>query len=227
MSRYKFSAAERYAVYMVHGEACYLCKRPIDLQSMHVDHIIPEALLEKPAELASALHELGLPATFAINSYENWMPSCAPCNGRKRARVFRPAPIFLEELARAKERASEASKLASEVIRRKEVATALNLIERAADRGDLSDADKQTISALMPFHLLHRRPEVGGEPIKLTPLYEVVSDDGFRKFIRGPYGVGVRPSGHNVDPSWNCPNCGHLSGWNGARCVICGAMNDE
>ena len=45
LSKYSFGAEERYAVYTVHGERCYLCGKPIDFASMEVDHVIPGSLL--------------------------------------------------------------------------------------------------------------------------------------------------------------------------------------
>src|SRR5690625_1481713 len=105
MSRYQFNVHQRYAIFTVHGERCYLCGRPIDLQTMQVDHIIPETLAENSGKLAATLEALGRPATFNVNSYENWLPSCAPCNNRKRDSVFEPAPIILIELDRAARRA--------------------------------------------------------------------------------------------------------------------------
>ncbi|MEE1569438.1 MAG: hypothetical protein V1255_05940, partial [Alphaproteobacteria bacterium] len=61
--------AQRFAIYVTHGERCYLCYAPIDLKTMQVDHIIPESLLKAPEKLAQVLHEFGLPADFNINSY--------------------------------------------------------------------------------------------------------------------------------------------------------------
>src|SRR5260221_7966212 len=235
MSRYRFSAAQRYAVFTVHGEKCYLCTRPIDLKSMQVDHILPELLLDKPEQLKAALQGLGLPTTFGINSYENWLPTCGSCNNQKRATVFSPAPIIALVLKGASEKAQAASAFEAKTIEQKEIAKALNVIERLFEQGrldaivprDLSNLEQDTIKKLVHFHRENRLAELIGEPIKLTPLYVVLRDDGFRQVIKGPYGVGGRPTGKDVDPSWNCPNCGSIAGWSGARCVICGMMDDD
>lgn len=42
MAKHRFAAAERYAVFIAHGEKCYLCHRPVTIRTMEVDHIVPE-----------------------------------------------------------------------------------------------------------------------------------------------------------------------------------------
>jgi hypothetical protein len=194
---------------------------------MQVDHIIPERLLDHPNELDEALHQLGRSNTFNINSYENWLPACGPCNNRKRGSVFSPAPIIVIELDRASKKASEASALEAKTVNQRDVNRALNLIERALDQGELELADNPVVARLIDFHRANRDPEQKDEPIRLTPLYEVLSDDGWRMVVQGPYGAGVRPSGDSPHGSWDCPHCGAAAAWNGARCVICGMMDDD
>ena len=58
----------------------------------------------------------------------------------------------------------------------RDVATALNTLERAAEREDLDDEALAQLAALIPFHRENRAEEAKGEPIRLTPLYEVLSE---------------------------------------------------
>jgi len=227
MSRYQFTAAQRYAIFTVHGERCYLNGCLINLKTMQVDHIIPESLQDHPDQLGEVLRVLGRPKDFNLNSYENWLPACGPCNNRKRSRIFSPSPLIQIELDRAQEKASRVGRLAEKAVRDRDVATALNTLERAAEREDLDDEALAQLAALIPFHRENRAEEAKGEPIRLTPLYEVLSEDGFRKVVRGPYGIGARPVGSHIDASWNCPTCGSIGAWSGARCVICGEMSDD
>lgn len=227
MSRYQFSAAERYAVYVTHGERCYLCRHPVDLKTMQVDHIIPEHLEDTPAKLAKVKRDLGRPMSFDLNSFENWLPSCGSCNNRKRELVFEPSPLVQVELQRAAARAEDARKTASEVVSRQKVQKALNVLERAHASAELDEDTRAQLRPLVEFVVERRSQEAVGQPVRLTPLYEVLSDDGLRQVVRGPHGVGARPSGPSVDPSWNCPTCGSIAAWNGARCVICGQMDDD
>lgn len=224
MSTYKFSPAERAAIYSTHGEKCYLCGTPINLKTMEVDHVLPESLLEKPRELRAALNAFGLPTSFEINAYENWLPACKPCNGAKKELVFEATPIIQVHLQRARAKALTAKQLAEETVTQRKIANALNVLERAQADGLL---DSKTIHTLGEFISRNRQPELKGKPILLTPLYEIVSEQNGVQVVRGPYGVGGRPAMQNSDPSFSCPNCGPRAAWNGSRCVICGEIIDE
>ena len=151
MAKKNFSPAERYAVFTVHGEKCYLCTALLDLSSMQVDHVIPEALLDKP-ELAAVLAAYDLPATFDLQSYENWLPSCGPCNNRKKARLFRPTPRIQIELEIAAEKAPEARELEKKAISKQMVAKALNTIQRAVQQSALSQEQLEEIQQFAKFH---------------------------------------------------------------------------
>lgn len=137
MAKYSFTVHERWAVFKAHGEQCYLGREPIDLKTMQVDHIIPESLADDRVRLAEVLTSMGLPMGFDLNSYENWMPSCGPCNNRKRAMVFEPTPIILVEINRAREAADECRRLASQAVRNADIAKALTYLERALDQDQL------------------------------------------------------------------------------------------
>lgn len=224
MSTYKFSPAERAAIYSTHGEKCYLCSKPLNLKTMEVDHVIPEFLLKKPTELQAALNAFGLPSGFDLNSFANWLPACSPCNGTKNDLVFEPTPIVQVHLQRAIARAADAQALAEETVSERKIANALNVLERARDDGKLDDEVIQTLSE---FISRHRQPDLSGQPIRLTPLYEIITEHNGIQLVRGPYGVGGRPAIRDPHFSFSCPNCGSIAAWNGARCVICGEMSEE
>ena len=227
MSKYNFTHAKKYAIYTTHGEKCYLCKKPIDLKSMHDDHIIPETLLEKVEELNIVLNSLGLPFDFEVNSYENWMPACAPCNVFKSSKIFEPTPLIQIILQNAKSKADKAKSLAEKTVSKTLISRALNTLSRAKESCDLTPEDLEQLQPLVEYHSQERNLDLRGTPIKLTALYEVISESNGIKTIKGPYGIGARPSRNNVDGSFNCPNCGIAWAWHGARCVICGMMDDD
>lgn len=224
MADHKFSPAERAAIYSTHGEKCYLCSKPINLKTMEVDHVIPESLLEKPEELHAALRAFGLPSNFDLNTFANWLPACRPCNGTKNDLVFTPTPIVQVHLQRAIAKAADAKALAEETVSERRIANALNVLERAQDDGRLDDEVIQTLSR---FISVHRPPALSGQPIRLSPLYEIITEQNGMQLVRGPYGIGGRPAIRDPHSSFSCPNCGSIAAWNGARCVICGEMNDE
>ncbi|MER9526666.1 hypothetical protein NKI96_24375 [Mesorhizobium sp. M0292] len=102
-----------------------------------MDHIIPETLLKTPAELAKVLQLYGLPAEFDVNSCENWLPACVPCNNKKRARVFDPAPVMLMQLATAKESAAEVREVAERTISDSRLSKALAMVAIAVKQEDI------------------------------------------------------------------------------------------
>ena len=113
-SKHRFSYAERHAVWSVHGPGrCKLCPEPLRLVECHVDHFIPESLLDDDQERQEVFALLGLPPDFEINSFANWMPTHSHCNQSKSYHVPRcslATDLTLQELAR---KAPQASRLAS------------------------------------------------------------------------------------------------------------------
>lgn len=227
MAKYSFSSAQRYAVYTSHNEKCYICNTPIDLQSMEVDHIIPESLDEEPEKKQEILKTYGLDPHFNLNSYENWLPSCGGCNTFKSNTVFEPTPIIQLQLQMAAKKAAYTEQLAARTVTRRSVSRALNRIETALEEGNLDAEFLERLQPLITYHQQVRNQEMENEPIRITPFYEILSEENGVTTIRGPYGVGARPSGRNVDPSYDCPNCGSRGAWSGARCVVCGMMDDD
>ena len=226
MAKRQFSNAERYGVYTVHREKCYMCTEPVDLYSMQVDHIIPEALLDDPYELKSVLVSFGLSENFDIQSFENWLPSCARCNNRKRNRIFKPTPQIQLELEIAAEKSSDAKELAKKIVTSQVVSRAWNTIKRAADSGSLGKELEKEIQEFTQFHEAVREQDIAHEPILLSPLIEVISKKNGIRLVKGPYGIGGGPVGPDVHSSFRCPSCGHTA-WHGARCVVCGEMSDD
>lgn len=194
---------------------------------MEVDHVIPESLQNTPDRLRDVLLALGRPSSFDLNSYENWLPACRPCNGRKRETVFDPSLLVQLHLQRAAGRAEKARVLENKTISRRELADALNRLQRASEAGELDEDLKRALVPLAAFQEEQRSPEMVGKAIRLSPLLELLSQKDGWQMVRGPYGVGGGPVGPHVHSSFRCVNCGTLSAWNGARCVACGDMNDE
>ncbi len=201
-----------------------MCEEPLNLKTMEVDHVIPESLLEKPNELETVLIAFSLPPDFNINSFANWLPACRPCNGKKNDLIFKPTPIIQVHLQHAIEKAPIAQKLANETVSKRKISNALNILERAQDDGRL---DNETVQIISKFISQHRQPDLTGQPIRLTSLYEILSEQNGVQIVRGSYGIGGRPASQKPDSSFSCPTCGSIAAWNGARCVICGEMSDE
>jgi 5-methylcytosine-specific restriction endonuclease McrA len=238
MAKRAFSRAERWAVYQTHDAHCYICKQPISFTEMHVDHVVPERLLNDGAVLRSVLEALGLPPNFAINDFSNWLPACLPCNLAKGSTPFDPAPIILIQFRRAKERAEKARALAESLQTDRAVDQAIVAVEAAADRHAL---DLRRLQPLLQI-FVERHPEAMRamleqierakrglsfsipEPVlelRLTPFARVVYSEGRAEIF--PAAPTPRlTTACEPDP---CPRCGSLGPFSGIRCLTCGFLD--
>ena len=175
MSQYRFSKAQRYAIFLAHGRKCYLCEVPLDLASMVVDHVVPERLLATPPLLNAAKSELGLPAAFDLNSFENWMPACGSCNGKKAALQFKPSLLLQTTLQHLAERADKARQYCNEVVGNGRVSIALNALERAQESGRaFLGSERLQLLALLEF-ATGRALIPKGQPLRLTQSFQLVA----------------------------------------------------
>jgi hypothetical protein len=102
MNKRKFSHSERYAVWVTHERRCWLCLEPLRLIETTIDHVIPETLLHDEERLVEVLAEYGVPLSFNINGFENWLPCHNHCNQKKGNTVFTFTPankLILDRLA--------------------------------------------------------------------------------------------------------------------------------
>jgi hypothetical protein len=163
-------AAVRHAIYTVHGEKCYMCHAPLNLQTMEIDHVIPQTLADEPSRLAKVLAELGRPADFDVNSYENMSPACGPCNSGKSNIIWESSLLIQLHLQKAKAKAADVEALTAKTLRERYVANALNTLERAREDGLTDD----TIKVLWRYQTKVREPEQAIEPLRLTPSIRVI-----------------------------------------------------
>lgn len=141
MSQYVFSPVKRLTIFLEHGDRCYLNGEPLDLETMQVDHILPEYLADDPVKLSKILAEYGLPPTFDLNSYENWLPSCGPCNNKKSGRVFNAAPILLVHFDKARNKADACRKREAKSVGNAALMKSIGHLMAGLHSGDL-DKDK-------------------------------------------------------------------------------------
>lgn len=175
MSHYKFSSAQRYAIFLTHGMKCYLCEVPLDLTSMTVDHVIPEHLLATPLLFETTKSALGLPASFDLNSFENWLPACGSCNRKKGALQFTPSLLIQVAMQRLAKRADTARRHCDEIVSSQKVSSSLNVLKRALESGrSFNDSAQEQLAALLRFAsergLLPR-----GQPLRLTQSFRLVA----------------------------------------------------
>ncbi|WP_054782832.1 HNH endonuclease [Pseudovibrio denitrificans] len=215
MSKKKFSPAERYAVWTVHGEKCWLCGEPLPYTDMHIDHIIPEKL-EGTEALKGILEEFALPLDFELNTWANWMPAHATCNTKKLDHVFRPAPIILRQIEHAIAKSKTTQEIHDKYLSRRSLSIALDRVIEGIENGRLTPEQRDRfIAKLSVEHERNRSPEMHHQPIFLSPNLTILNEDKYRYTLKGPSGlIGTRPKGSRIDPSWDCPNCGPTMEWN-------------
>jgi len=104
MKKRRFTYSERYAIWHCHGRRCWLCLEPLRLWDTTIDHFIPESLLAEDERRVRVLEEHGLPKTFDINGFDNWLPCHARCNQAKGQSTFQFVPgnmLVLQQLLKA------------------------------------------------------------------------------------------------------------------------------
>lgn len=227
MSRKQFSPPEREGIWVAHGEVCWLCKRSVGFTDMHIEHLLPVDLVKNPVQLAKIKETLGLPPGFEIESFENWRPAHSDCNLRKSG-IPIDAPFVGIEIERGRKRAAKAKLIASTIRTDASLNRAVAKVASARFNDELSksqlDLLKDAVSEFYAFHQTHRRPEHQGDEIDLGYGYLVA--DGALRVVKQPYGVGIGPAGPDVPNHMRCPSCGNPY-FNGARCTLCGTMDDD
>src|ERR1017187_2576715 len=103
MRKYRFSFAERYAVWLHHEKRCWLCLEPLRLIEATIDHVVPESLLQDEVAFRRIIDLYALPSKFSINGFENWLPCHNHCNQSKSNATFEFVPankLILDRLIR-------------------------------------------------------------------------------------------------------------------------------
>jgi hypothetical protein len=118
---------------------------PLNMRNMVTDHVLPESLLQHPEELASILATYGLPPTFNLNSYKNWLPACERCNRDKSSKPFRATPIVQIYLERARAKAVECVDVENTIENDKKAMKAINLLLANVEAGSIHPDDLQPL----------------------------------------------------------------------------------
>lgn len=198
------------------------------MKTVEIDHIIPERLITRPDELSAVLQDLGRPPDFDLNSYANWLPCCRPCNGSKSKMVWQPSPLIQRLLQRAESRAPRAQRLAEGLLSERRIYEALSTLESLSETRPLSEEEKARLRPLIEVQSQVRSEARSGEPIRVTPTYEVslfetVAIKEGLTVVTTRFGVGSGFSERTADVL--CPQCGGAY-FNGARCLLCGSLDD-
>lgn len=198
------------------------------LRETTIDHVIPESLLDNPVELAKVKRAYALPATFDINSFENWLPAHDRCNRSKSNKVFDPAPILLDVLRTMARKAPELRAAEARLLAQRKVDDLLGKLLVAVD---IKAIDRNKILAAFAdpelrgntdAQVLEREFQIHIDPLR----WKLVQASGSIATVTDGRLGGMTPTGNSPDPSWICPTCGTYGPWNGAMCISCGRMSD-
>jgi tetratricopeptide (TPR) repeat protein len=144
MSRKKFAAAKREAIWRAHDRRCVYTQEQIDFENLHIDHIVPEHLANNAEKLDEVLRSYGLPADFDLNDFANLLPAKAGANLRKGGELFSPerARFCLHIAEKKKTSAEERLKSLKGASTR---SRALLYVERAIESGHLVPEDLRNL----------------------------------------------------------------------------------
>ena len=144
MSRQKIGAAEREALWSAHGRKCAYTRKLLDVSNFHVDHIIPERLLDHPDELERVKSQLGLSNVFDIRGFETLLP-CEPGSNLQKgdATLDHAHAHFFLNLASSKRESVE--KNLESIKTRQNRGRALILLQQCIDSGELTREDVSSI----------------------------------------------------------------------------------
>jgi len=235
MAKFQFSTNQRYAVFKVFDCICQWCHEPLEFKDTHIDHLIPEVLLERPKELYKILKSYGLDGSFDINDFENWIPLHPSCNTRKNDAVYASLPIIKTLLDRCQAKKNQARKIKIKLDREPKKSEILLSIKAAIDKevinkGDLQqfiynnnleDLDKESnveIQRLISLGILKEVDKNIWKVSKVINEDEVLVTDGNK--------TGIVPRSSSPHISWLCPTCLNFGPWNGNMCLNCGHFSN-
>jgi hypothetical protein len=228
MEKKKFSIPEKYAVWKVLGPNCKWCKTPVEYADCHIDHIIPEKLLDDEEQRKIVLKQYGLDESFEINSFENWIPVHPSCNLTKQGQVIEGAPIFLELLSNVKKNVPKTLEIFNKWENQNKTAKLTTVIEREAAKGSI---DKTTVTRIFAGINDDLTPIMGltGSTIDNRVFYVPSNDiwqvtgseNGFYTLSKDAM-IGISPIDPSLDSKWLCTNCKNYGPWDGNTCLSCG-----
>lgn len=227
MSKYKFNDYERYAVWKTLGPKCQWCKEPVEYKDSHIDHIIPESLLENATELKNVFKTYKLDKSFNINSFENWIPTHPSCNQSKNATVLAGAPIILQLLEKTITNKKKTENLYLSWKNQSKTAKLESIIKNGIKDHTIS---KETVNNIFLSIDDTLSPVLGmtastiNNQVIYIPSKEnwvVISTDKDFYTVRKGEEEGILPLSDTPDPEWLCDNCKNYGPWDGNKCLNC------
>jgi hypothetical protein len=223
MTKYKFTNAQRFAIWKHHGQTCYWCGEPLRLQETTVDHVVPEHLLDKPDELERLRTLFGLSSAFVINDYCNWLPAHDKCNKNKSGKTLPLTPLVQTILDKLRRDAEEVRRIEQRVKADAKKDKLLGHVMVALEEDDIKKEDILNLFAdpELPqdedVQVLRREIHLRVDPNR----WHVASLNNDIAVVTDGKRGGITPVGTDTHWSWECPHCGSFGPWNGAICLTC------
>lgn len=189
MAKQKLDDLTRWHVWKEFSQKCNLCSEPIDLRTMDVDHLIPEAAL-KDARWPEVKGQMDIDDAF-IHRPANWQCICKPCNGLKRD-IFLPRPLLGVMVEKGKDREPRLkARIAKEKRRIKKVGYRA-LAAHAMRWGKFSSLKQVTIAQAVP------------QALRTLDISQYLGEDADRLRRRAVLDVSdplvmIGPSGHVIE----------------------------
>ena len=222
MSKHRFTHTERFTVWSQNGQRCYWCLEPLSVQETTVDHVIAEHLEDKPEIFETLRSHLGLPETFVINDYCNWLPAHDRCNKTKSGKTLTPSPMVKDLLEKLIRKADIVRKFAASLLADSNKQRILGRIMTALENGQITKEDIRNVFPRDPTLV-----EADKRLMVNENRWHVIGFNRDLATVTDGRLVGQTPmSDAQVDMSWLCLTCHNHGPWNGARCLTCGRMSD-
>lgn len=224
VAKYRFTNAERFAVWKTFEGRCYWCEAELEFRQAQVDHVIAESLTDDAVRFAKLKTDYELPADFDVNDFRNWVPACPDCNGKKSATLYDPSPVFLRYLAEVSKRGLLTRRAHNRLVAGKKRDKILGVLAAALEMGAVTAEDVREL-----FRETEPAPPMRSDrnaAYVFTDAVRVIERTGNIEVVSTSRGVGVRSAAQVPHASWLCPTCGSNGPWNGVRCVSCGQISD-
>jgi len=165
MSKYKFSYAQKYALWRAYGMECFYCERSLDFKNVTIDHVIPEYLENEGNEAEwkriRADYELeeNFP-NFSINDCCNWVPSDGPgCNFRKGETLL-PKKVTLFYLSQIQKQLPRVEKELVRLSRNRKRSKVLGELSVAVEENTISKSHVVELLRELEFERTREEPLV-------------------------------------------------------------------
>lgn len=167
--------AERFGVWKASYGRCWRCAEPIFFRDCQIDHALPLKAADRPGGVDELRRYYGLPPSFELDGFQNWVPSCQRCNLTKRDLLIDLSPATIVLLTQIRSRASLAEEIAAAIVRDAKKTPLLAKVASAVEVGDLTRNDIEQLLSGIPL---------SEERLKIAPNWEIAERIGGRSVMR-------------------------------------------